>query len=231
MNRSRLPRLYASGLLAAAALAFTPGQVLAQVAECNAQISVDTAEDVLFFLNEPIGIAMSLGAGTVTGGTGDPPNYLDISQFTYQLDCQEGETYPNCTPANNTVVFDPNMAGVTTNCVDENGDDIVFDTSVVNGEVIFTPTPGTYIRNYSEMTCDVAFDIMVRFIHRRIVLFNYHSLIVRMVYKGVQIRPHLSFNAPLLVIPIAHPTAIRIDAGDQFAVARACLGLVAVGSC
>ena len=149
-----------AGLLAVAAAWLLPGQVSAQVDVCNAQLNAGTEEDILYYLNEPVGIVVELGAGLVinTNPDGDPDNYLDIPQFTYDLDCTE-EGLPGCVDAGNSVVFDSNS--VETDCTDENDQPIVFQTSQVGNQVIFTPSPGSYIRNLSEQTCTVTFDVTV----------------------------------------------------------------------
>jgi hypothetical protein len=147
-------------LAAAAAACLLPAHLLAQVDECNAQINAGTEEDILYFLNEPVGIVIELGAGVVvnTSPDGDPDHYLDIPQFTYDLDCTE-EGLPGCVDAGNTVVFD--AGSVATDCTDENNQPIVFLTGQVGNQVTFTPSPGSYIRNLSEQTCTVTFDVIV----------------------------------------------------------------------
>lgn len=144
-----------AGLLAAAFALLLPGQALAQISSCNASVNISVA-DQLYVLNEPIGITVSIGAGQVLDN--DEPGHLDIPEFTYDLDCAESGL-PGCTDAGNTVFFDENS--VTTDCTDENDDPIVFQTSRVDDRVTFTPSPGQYIRNESEQTCDVNFEVTV----------------------------------------------------------------------
>lgn len=148
-----------AGLAAAACL--LPGPAQAQDADvCNAFLSAGPEENITYYLNEPIGIVIELGAGLVVNSQpdGDPDHYLDIPQFTYDLDCSESGL-PNCVDAGNSVVFDENS--IVTDCRDENEQLIAFQTSQVGNQVIFTPSPGTYIRNLSEQTCTVSFDVTV----------------------------------------------------------------------
>lgn len=144
-----------AGALSLAAACLLPVQAAAQVNSCNGSINVSTADEI-FLINEPVPITVSIGAGLVQDGAS--VGFLDIPQFTYDLDCDTAGL-PGCTPAGNTVVFDPNS--VTTNCTDENDDAIVFQTSVSGNTVTFTPSPGQFIRNDSEQTCDVNFDVTV----------------------------------------------------------------------
>lgn len=145
-----------AGAVAVAGVCLLPGQALAQgINSCNPALNVSVA-DQIYLINEPVAITVSIGAGEVL--TNGSPGYLDIPEFTYDLDCDEADL-PGCTPAGNTVVFDENS--VTTNCTDENDAAIVFQTSVNGNTVTFTPSPGQYIRNDSDTTCDVNFDVTV----------------------------------------------------------------------
>lgn len=148
-------------VLAFAAGWFVSGTALAQVDQCDATISANTEEDILYYLNEPVGIVVELGAGVVinTEPDGPPDNYLDIPQFTYDLDCTAAGL-PGCVDAGNTVVFD--TGSITTNCTDENDLPITFETSQTGNQITFTPAaPSTVIRNFSEQTCTVTFDVTV----------------------------------------------------------------------
>jgi hypothetical protein len=132
-----------------------PATVAAQVDTCPATFSANTAEDILYFVDEPVGIELEFGVGEISNGT-----YLDIDQFTYYLDCQPGDTFPNCNPAGNTVEF---IGNVVSDCLDEDGAAITFDAQQVGGVVTFVPVnpPSENIRILSNNSCSVSFDIMV----------------------------------------------------------------------
>lgn len=154
--RSFEPRIFKAGLVAAIVTVVVPGQLMA--AACNAFMNGSTSGEDEYILNDPIGITLELGAGLVEDDLG-APGVLDISYFEYQLDCKPGDTYPDCTPGGNTVEFSGN---VQTTCTDENSQPITFATSVVDDVVTFTPAdPATVIRNSSEDTCEVTFDVTV----------------------------------------------------------------------
>ena len=124
------PKFLKVGLVALVAATAIPGHLMA--AACNAFINGNTESQDEYILGEPIGIILQIGAGLVEDDFQNP-GYLDISQFEYQLDCEAGDTFPDCTPAGNTVVFDE--ASVQTTCVDENAQPITFNTSEVDGTV------------------------------------------------------------------------------------------------
>lgn len=148
-----------ASLLLMALAVLLPGQVLAQTgAVCNAQLSAAAEGGPLFYINEPIKIDLELGAGIVRNFD-NSDGWLDIKNFSYQMDCSEGDTWPACTPAGNTVVFDP--ASVQTTCKGEGGVDIEFNTNVINQEVFFEVKDPNAIRNMTEQTCNVTFDIEV----------------------------------------------------------------------
>ena len=132
-----------------------PGVVAAQVLDCPATFNANTAEDILYFINEPVGIELEFGVGAISGG-----NYLDIDQFTYYLDCQEGEAFPNCTSAGNTVEF---LGNVVSDCTDEDGAAITFAAQESGGVVTFVPQnpPSETIRIPANNSCSVTFDVMV----------------------------------------------------------------------
>jgi hypothetical protein len=156
LGRGIVDNILKAGAVAIAGVCLLPGQAVAQgVNTCNPELNV-TVADQIYLINEPVGITVSIGAGEVL--TDGSPGYLDIPEFTYDLDCDEADL-PNCTPAGNTVVFDE--GSVTTNCTDENDAAITFMTTVVGNTVTFTPSPGQYIRNDSEQTCDVNFEVTV----------------------------------------------------------------------
>jgi len=151
-------------LLAAASVGMLPALAGAQEVPggvCNAALNASAVGGPLFYINEPITINLNLGAGIVLDGD-DPPveGWLDIYRFSYQMDCSDGDTWPDCTPAGNTVVFIADS--VTTDCTGEADVPVTFDTSVVDQEILFTAiNPPGSIRNMSEQTCNVTFDIMV----------------------------------------------------------------------
>lgn len=154
-------KLRNKGLAVATLACMVPGQLFAQfIDECNAQLNAGALSEVLYFLNEPVAIGLRIGAGVVVNtNPGNPANYLDISEFDYHLDCSEGDIWPNCTDAGNTVEFDHNS--VVTDCRDENNNPVIFQTSVVNDVVSFKPAPGQYVRNFSQQTCDIQFNVKV----------------------------------------------------------------------
>lgn len=153
-------------LLAVASLALLPAAVFAQEVPggvCNADLNAGAVGGPLFYINEPVTINLDLGAGIVLDGEGTA-GWLDIYRFSYQMDCSDGDTWPDCTPAGNTVVFVEDS--VTTNCTaitGTGGDAITFDTdwNEITQEVIFEVTDPDTIRNMSEETCNVSFEIMV----------------------------------------------------------------------
>lgn len=154
--RSFEPNHLKLALTAAVVAVVMPGQAMA--AACNAFINGNTTGESEYILNQPIGITLEIGAGLVEDDLQNP-GHLDISKFEYQLDCQPGDTYPDCTPGGNTVEF----SGITgTDCTDQAGQLITFDSTVDQDVVTFTPSsPSTVIRNISEATCTVSFDVMV----------------------------------------------------------------------
>ena len=159
-----LQRTGISKFLAVASLALLPMTVLAQEepgGSCNSELNAGAVGGPLFYINEPITINLTLGAGEVLDGD-DVAGWLDIYRFSYQMDCSDGDTWPACTPAGNTVQFMSDS--VETNCTGPGDAPVVFSTDVVDQEVIFTVTdPGDppSIRNMSNTTCNVSFEIMV----------------------------------------------------------------------
>lgn len=141
---------------------FLPSQAMAQDS-CNAEVSV-APEDVNaeFFMGEPIPIVVTIGAGSVVDiALPNNVGYLDIFEFEYKLDCNAGETFTSCTDAGNTVDFDE--TSLWTNCTDTNDAPVIFALDEANDTdkvVIFTPTP-TAIRNDSDVTCEVGFDVQI----------------------------------------------------------------------
>lgn len=155
--RSFEPKLFKAGLVAAIVTVVVPGQLMA--AACNAYINGSTSGESEYILNQPIGINLEIGAGLVEDDD-QIPGYLDVSKFEYQLDCEPGDTYPECTPAGNTVEFQADS--VWTDCRDEDDEEIEFNTSVINDVVTFTPAdPSVVIRNDSNTFCNVTFDVVV----------------------------------------------------------------------
>lgn len=152
-----------AGLAAMASLALLPAAALAQTVPggvCNADLNASALGGPLFYINEPITISLNIGAGEVVDGDG-VDGWLDIFRFSYQMDCSDGDTWPACTPAGNTVEFIP--GSVETDCTGEGDVDVTLTPSVdvVDQEVIFTVTDPESIRNLSENTCNVSFDIIV----------------------------------------------------------------------
>ncbi|MBT8048579.1 MAG: IPTL-CTERM sorting domain-containing protein [Gammaproteobacteria bacterium] len=147
--------------MAAASLALLPMMAFGQTEPggvCNAELNAGAVGGPLFYINEPITIGLSLGAGEVLDGN-DNVGWLDIFRFSYQMDCSDGDTWPECNAAGNTVEFMP--GSVTTSCTGEGDVPVTLSTEVVDQEVIFTVTDPESIRNLSENVCEVTFDIMV----------------------------------------------------------------------
>jgi len=119
---------------------------------CNPELDVQ-AEDGPYFLNQPINFTADLGAGPVVGGT-----RLDIAQFSFGLDCQDGQDFSTCTADGNTVVFN----GVSsTTCVDALGAPAVFSTTPDGTFIDFAPMSGEPVRILSDQTCNVQFSYTV----------------------------------------------------------------------
>ena len=156
-----------AGLLAFVLIAMLPGQVMAQTAACSAQLNAEALGGPIQYINEPITIELEMGAGLVTEPTGGL-GYLDIFSFTYDMDCEfdpdAPATWPNCTPAGNTVEF---VGNVWTDCTNDvaGGAPVVLSTQVTGQQVKFSIDPAMpdpdAIRNLSEQTCKVRFDIVV----------------------------------------------------------------------
>ncbi len=143
-------------LIAIAFVAFLPGQVFAQGFDaCNASLEVEAQGQTPFFVDEEIPILITMGAGSIPGGS-----LLDVNKVTYQMDCDpNGPGFPNCNWGGNTVVFQ----GVTgTDCVDSNGQQITFNVVPQNGWTVdFVPQSGLPIRNLANNTCNIGFSVMV----------------------------------------------------------------------
>ncbi len=166
--RRRFKKHNKTSLFAIFVAALLPGQVFAQ-AQCNAQMNAEALGGPLQYINEPITIELTMGAGTVVEIDGMTPGYLDIFNFTYDMDCEydpnNPATWPNCTPTGNTVEFVPGT--VTTDCTNAEvgGDVVTLATQVVEEQILFSVDPATpdpdAIRNSSGETCQVQFDIVV----------------------------------------------------------------------
>lgn len=167
MNRSVINNKFARWGLALAAAILLPGQVSAQTLECEASIAGPPGfEGQLFFVGDPIDIDLTIGAGDVEGGA---DNYLDINEFSYVLDC-DGTGALGCTWAGNDVSLVPNS--ITTNCTSDGNPQsspVTLDATVQNvppsvgglsPTILFVPQEGQ-IRNFSNSTCDVSFQIIV----------------------------------------------------------------------
>ena len=161
--RSFVLSLKAGFAIALLATAILPNHAEAQ--SCNADVSITPADpNAVLFMGEPISLVAKVGAGTVQDF--NLPNnlgYLDISQFEFKLDCNFGEDFTNCTDAGNTVDFIE--SSLWTNCTDQNDAAVVFELDEANDTdklVVFSPipTPDTAVRNWSNTTCDVGFDVV-----------------------------------------------------------------------
>lgn len=150
-----LSRAMSAGLLCAGLAAFAPATGTAQVLLCEPDLSVQALGGPVFLLGETVRISADIGAGDVTGG---PPDYLDINNFSFLLDCSAGDTFPTCTDAGNTVTFVDN---INTDCLDSNGDPADFQTAIMGDEVEFTTASGLPVRNDANTTCNVRFDVRV----------------------------------------------------------------------
>jgi len=121
-------------------------------ASCNPTLDV-SLESGPFFLDQPIQASADIGAGDVVGGT-----RLDISQFSYGLDCMAGQDFDTCSADGNTVVFN----GVdSTDCVDALGAPVVFSTTPNGVFIDFMPMSGEPVRIQSNQTCNVQFNFTV----------------------------------------------------------------------
>jgi hypothetical protein len=148
-----------AGLFAIALFAMLPGQVMAQ-AQCNAQMNAEALGGPVQYINQPITIELGMGAGAVLNPDGVTPGYLDIFSFTYDMDCEfdpnNPDTWPNCTPAGNTVEFAGNVWTDCTNA-EVGGTVVILDPQVTGQQVKFIVDPANpnpdAIRNSSEQTC------------------------------------------------------------------------------
>lgn len=163
--RSFISVLIKAGFIAVLLAALVPGQALAQNS-CNASVGVATVPpDAELLMGEAIPIVVTLGAGQVLdvgqdGGLG----WLDISQFEYKLDCNAGETFDTCTDAGNSVDFIE--TSLWTDCTDEQApaQAVVLEMDEnpdTDKHVIFSPSVPHVIRNNSDTTCQVGFDVVV----------------------------------------------------------------------
>lgn len=118
---------------------------------CDPVLDV-TLEKGPHFLNQPIQVSANLGAGDIQG------TRIDISEFSYGLDCQAGQDFSNCTSDGNTVVFN----GVdSTDCVDSNGDAVTFSTTQTGTVIDFSPDSLLPVRVPANQTCNVEFNFTV----------------------------------------------------------------------
>lgn len=166
------------GWAVVAAAIILPGQVSAQVIECEASLAGPDFTGELFFVGDPITIDLQVGAGDVSpayddGGQAVPDSdYLDINQFSYALDC-DGAGALGCPWAGNDVSLVP--GSVSTNCTIDgapSGTLVTLDATVQDPAppgtpgtdpspwILFEPTNGA-IRNFNQATCDVSFQIVV----------------------------------------------------------------------
>lgn len=150
-----LSRAMSAGLFCFGLAAFAPATGTAQVLQCVPDLTVQALGGPVFLLGETVRIFADLGAGSVTGG---PPDYLDINNFSFLLDCSAGDTFPTCTDAGNTVTFVDN---IVSDCLDSNGVAADFHTNITGNKVEFTTQSGLPVRNDANTTCNVQFDVRV----------------------------------------------------------------------
>jgi len=146
-------------LILGALIGLAPAHLAAQVLTCNPSIDVTILGGTVFLLNEPVRISADIGAGLVE--TGDPDtNFLDIDKITFLMDCSGTDTFPDCTDGGNTIVYANN---ISTDCQDSMDNPVVFDATVdmINESIEFTPMSGLPVRNDSNETCNLQFDVVV----------------------------------------------------------------------
>ena len=95
MQRSiqRKPIAQARSVILAGLALLVSGTAMAQqpVYICDSDITMDALGEQPFFINEPIPIVITLGAGDVNDGTND--GLLTISSFDYKPDCDTGSDF------------------------------------------------------------------------------------------------------------------------------------------
>lgn len=143
------------GLAFMGVMALAPQNAFSQVLQCEPELSAQALGGPIFLLGEDVRISVDIGAGDVTGG---PPDYLDINEFSFLLDCSEGDVYPNCTDAGNSVIY---ANDIVSDCVDSAGAPADLQANVAGNTVTFTTQSGLPIRNDANTTCNVQFDVVV----------------------------------------------------------------------
>ena len=146
-----------SAVLAGLALLIS-GAAMAQqpVYICDSDITMDALGEQPFFINEPIPIVITLGAGDVNDGTND--GLLTISSFDYKPDCDVGSDFATCAAAGNTVQIVTADADIGGTC------GVAFTTSQVDPSTIrFDPDPDVELvpAEGPDKTCTVEFEIVV----------------------------------------------------------------------
>ena len=123
---------------------------------CDSNITMDALGEQPFFINEPIPIVITLGAGDVNDGTND--GLLTINSFDYKPDCDAGSDFATCAAAGNTVQ-------IVTEDVDIGGTcGVAFTTTQVDPATIrFDPDPDVELvpAEGPDKTCTVEFEIVV----------------------------------------------------------------------
>jgi hypothetical protein len=160
MQRStqRKPIAQARSVILAGLALLVSGTAMAQqpVYICDSDITMDALGEQPFFINEPIPIVITLGAGDVNDGTND--GLLTISSFDYKPDCDAGSDFATCAAAGNTVQIVTADADIGGTC------GVAFTTSQVDPSTIrFDPDPDVELvpAEGPDKTCTVEFEIVV----------------------------------------------------------------------
>ena len=160
MQRSiqRKPIAQARSVILAGLALLVSGTAMAQqpVYICDSDITMDALGEQPFFINEPIPIVITLGAGDVNDGTND--GLLTISSFDYKPDCDTGSDFATCAAAGNTVEIVTADADIGGTC------GVAFTTSQVDPSTIrFDPDPDVELvpAGGPDKTCTVEFEIVV----------------------------------------------------------------------
>lgn len=155
-KRSTLCRGMMAGVACFGLVLLAPQTASAQVDECQGFLEVEALGGPVYLLGDPVRISATMGAGNVTGGT--PSDFVQINEFTFFLDCSEGDAFPTCTDGGNTVSFGGDGT-ITTTCEDSVPQTVSFTTTQVGDEVTFTPSAP--IQTPANTTCNVQFDVVV----------------------------------------------------------------------
>jgi len=156
MERSTMLSIFKSRLfgLGVVMLALAlPGQALAQAFySCASSLNMATTDPGPYYIDEPIGIELTLGALDVSDGT--TPGVLTISSFDYKPDCDGGD-FNSCAAAGNSVSIETLGTAVTGTC------GVQFDIQPLPDGVTYRFTPLTDLRLDALSSCTVGFDIVV----------------------------------------------------------------------